>query len=120
MQLSKLPWARFLAEGVLIIVSVYFAIVLEGMSQDRAAKLSAHAALVQMLGDMKEDVAELEQVRAHQLALDKHYAALILWLENPESMPLDSVGDAMDAIFMDNRTFFQDVQRGPRWLLRGS
>jgi len=40
----KLPWARLLSEGALIIVSVYFAIVLEGMSQDREAKLSAHAA----------------------------------------------------------------------------
>ena len=106
MQLSKLPWSKLLAESVLIIVSVYFAIVLEGMSQDRAAKSAAHAALVQMLGDMKEDVAELEQVRAHQLALDKHYTALILWLEDPESMPLDAVGGAMDAVFMDNRTFF--------------
>jgi hypothetical protein len=106
MQLSKLPWAKLLAEGALIIASVYFAIVLEGMSQDRAEKLSAHAALAQMLGDMREDVAELEEIRVHQLALDRQYTALILWLEDPESMPLDSVAEAMDSIFMDNRTFF--------------
>jgi hypothetical protein len=76
------------------------------MSQDRTANLSAHAALVQMLGDMREDVAELDEIRAHQLALDKQYTALILWLENPTSMPLDSVAEAMDSIFMANRTFF--------------
>jgi hypothetical protein len=106
MQISKLPWAKLLAEGGLIIVSVYLAIVLEGMSQDRAARLSAHVALVQMLGDMREDVAELDEVRAHQLAQETHYNALILWLEDPASMPLDSVAEAMDSIFMDNRTFF--------------
>jgi hypothetical protein len=45
----QLPWARLLAEGLLIIVSVYLAIVLEGMSQDRAARREAHTALGQML-----------------------------------------------------------------------
>jgi hypothetical protein len=34
MNLRKLPWAKLLAEGALIIVSVYFAIVLEGMGPD--------------------------------------------------------------------------------------
>jgi hypothetical protein len=45
MKLLKLPWIKLLGEGALIMVSVYFAIVLEGMSQNREARLSAHTAL---------------------------------------------------------------------------
>ena len=73
MKLSNLPWAKLLAEGALIIVSVYFAIVLEGMSQDRQAKLSAHTALVQMLGEMREDSVDVNEIRELQLARDRQY-----------------------------------------------
>jgi hypothetical protein len=106
MTLPKLPWIKLLSEGALIIVSVYLAIVLEGMSQDREATLSAHGALAQMLGEMREDLADIDEIRAHQLAMDKQYTALIQWLANPESMPLNSVAEAMDSIFLANRTFF--------------
>jgi hypothetical protein len=100
----KIPWTRLLIEGALIITSVYVAIVLEGMSQDREARLSAHAAMAQMLGEMREDLADVDEIRAHQLALDKQYTALSQWLANPETMPLDSVAEAMDSIFLGNRT----------------
>lgn len=106
MQLSKLPLAKLLAEGVLIIVSVYLAIVLEGMSQERAARFSAHTALAQMLGEMREDSADVAEIRAHQLVRDKQYTAIDQWLENPEFMPLDSMTEAVDAIFLENRTLY--------------
>jgi len=106
MTLPKLPWARLFSEGALIVVSVYFAIVLEGMSQEREAKLSAHGALAQMLGEMREDLADVDKIRSHQLALDKQYIALSHWLASPESMPHDSVAEAMDSIFLDNRTLY--------------
>jgi hypothetical protein len=50
-------------EGALIIISVYLAIVLEGMSLDREAELSAHTALAQMPGEMREDSADLDEFR---------------------------------------------------------
>jgi hypothetical protein len=106
MTVLKLPWTRLLGEGALIVVSVYFAIVLEGLSQDREARLSAHAALAQMLGEMREDLADIDEIRAHQLALDKQYSDLNQWLASPESMPLDSVAQAMDSIFLANRTLY--------------
>ena len=106
MQLSKLPWAKLLAEGALIIVSVYFAIVLEGMSQDRVARMSAHTALAQMLGEMRKDSADVTEIRAEQLVRDKQYAALDQWLKNPESIPLNSMAEAVDAIFLENRTLY--------------
>jgi hypothetical protein len=44
MKLSKLPRAKLVSEGALEIAAVYLAIVLEGISRDRTAKLSAHTA----------------------------------------------------------------------------
>jgi hypothetical protein len=89
-----------------IIASVYFAIVLEGMSQDREAKLSAHTALAQMLGELREDSADLDEIRQEQLARDKQYVALDQWLALPESMPLDSATETIDSIFHSNRTLY--------------
>jgi len=67
MKFPTLPWARVLAEGALIIVSVYLAIVLEGMSQDREAKQAAHIALAQMLDEMRADRSDVAEIRAEQL-----------------------------------------------------
>lgn len=106
MKLPKLPWRKLLGEGALIIVSVYFAIVLEGMSQDREAKLSAHVALAQMLGEMREDSADLDEIRAEQFVRSKQYADLNQWLASPESMPVESAAEAIDAIFYYNRTLY--------------
>jgi hypothetical protein len=106
MKPSKLPWARLLGEGALIIVSVYFAIVLEGMSQKREAELAAHAALAQMLGEMRDDSADVDEIRAMQFVRDSQYIALDQWLENPESIPLDSMAESFDSIFLSNRTLY--------------
>ena len=106
MKLPNLPWARFIGEGALIIISVYFAIVLEGMSQDRKAELSAHAALAQVLEELRDDLLDVNEIRAYQLVADEKYGALFQWLANPESMPLNSVADAMDTIFLTNRTLY--------------
>jgi hypothetical protein len=106
MTLSKLPWAKLFGEGALIIVAVYFAIVLEGMSQEREAELAAHTALAQMLGEMREDSADVDDIRAMQFVRDKLYIDLDQWLESPESIPLDSMAESVDSIFLSNRTLY--------------
>ena len=105
-KLPKLPWARIIGEGTLIVVSVYLAIVLEGMSQDWAAQQAAHAALAQMLDEMREDSNDLEEIRAEQLERHEQYEVLIKWLRSPDSMPIDSVAAAMDSIISSNRTLY--------------
>jgi hypothetical protein len=95
-----------LSEGTLIIVSVYLAIVLEGVSQDREAKSSAHLALVQMLAELREDSADLEEIREEQLVRSKQYVILDQWLATPESMPLDSIAEMLDLVFFSNRTLY--------------
>ena len=106
MMMPKLPWSRILGEGALIIVSVYLAILLEGMSQEREARTSAHLALVQMLGEMREDSADLEEIREEQLARSKQYENLDQWLAKPDSVPLDSMAETLDLVFFSNRTLY--------------
>ena len=76
MKTPRLPWARILGEGALIIVSVYLAIFLESVSQDRQSRLSANLALVQMLAEMKEDAADVAEIRKVQLERSEQYALL--------------------------------------------
>jgi len=106
MKIPSISWARVLGEGLLIIVSVYLAIFLEGVSQDRQARASAHAALVQMLGEMRKDSADVAEIRELQLTRSRQYEDLDQWLASPESMPLASVGDTLDSIFYSNRTLY--------------
>jgi hypothetical protein len=106
MTLSKLSWAKLIGEGALIIVSVYFAIVLEGMSQKREAELAAHTALAQMLGEMREDSADVDDIRAMQFVRDRQYKDFDQWLESPETIPLDSMAESVDSIFLSNRTLY--------------
>jgi hypothetical protein len=106
MNLPILPWTKLLSEAALIIVAVYLAIFLEGISQDRTVKLSAHTALAQMLGEMIKDRNDVDEIRAEQLVRDQQYLAVEQWLERPESIPLDSMKEAIDAIFLVNRTLY--------------
>lgn len=106
MTTTRLPWARILGEGTLIIVSVYLAIVLEGVSQDRESWSSAHEALVQMLAEMKEDSADFNEIRKEQLVRSRQYMELDQWLASPDSIPLDSAGEMLDLVFFSNRTLY--------------
>lgn len=104
--IPKLPWTRIFGEGALIIVSVYLAIFLEGVSQDREARSSAHLALVQMLGEMRKDAADVQEIREEQLARSGQYEDLDQWLASPGSVPLDSLAETLDLVFFSNRTLY--------------
>jgi hypothetical protein len=106
MNLLTAPWTKLLSEGALIIIAVYLAIYLEGVSQDRAAKLSAHVALAQMLEEMNGDRIDVDEIRTEQLVRDQQYLAVEQWFANPESIPPDSMQEALHAIFLENRTLY--------------
>jgi len=59
-----------------------------------------------MLDQMREDSADLDEIRAEQLERDEQYDNLIQWLANPENMPIDSVAAAVDSIISSNRTLY--------------
>lgn len=104
--IPKLPWTKIFGEGLLIIVSVYLAIFLEGVSQDREAKISAQLALGQMLGELREDSEDVGEIREEQLARNKQYENLDEWFASPDTMPLDAVAETLDLVFYSNRTLY--------------
>lgn len=102
----RLPWRNILVQGLLIVVSVYVAIVLEGLSADRRDAREAREALAQMLGEMRQDRADLQEIRAEQRERDGQYADLDRWLSVPASIPADSFTAALNAITGSNRTLY--------------
>ena len=97
---------RLVGEALLIIVSVYTAIVLEGMSSDRANRASALASLRAVRAELLAD-----QQTARDYALQKEERALLFshlttWLNSDGPIPQDSFGVAFEGILTGNLTAF--------------
>jgi len=105
-------WRRLLSEAVVIVASVYLAIVLEGMSEDSDRASEAVDALVQLVEELRKDRADVSEVIAEQETLSRHYVNLRRWFKDPSSMPTDSVQETLDMVAWSNRTMFP---RGAAW-----
>jgi hypothetical protein len=97
--------AKMVVEFLVILVSVYLAVALEGASQDRTEFEQAVEALTQLLGELREDRTDFRRIVGLQDELGRRYEDLVRWLDNPETMPPDSVGMALTAVW-ENPTLF--------------
>jgi hypothetical protein len=103
---KKTSWRRISGEAVLIISSVFVAIALESAWQDRQDFLAAQGALGQMLEELRQDRADLDEVLAEQRGLDSTYRNVISWLADPESLPEQEFGEAIILLSYSNRTMY--------------
>lgn len=103
---TGIPWARFLAEAVLIVVSVYVAIVLEGLSDHRERRVEANESLRQLRAELVLDRAEARTVLDAQARIADDYARLVAWLESPMAMPADSFGTVLRRVGHSNPTAY--------------
>lgn len=101
-----LPWLRWAGEFVLIVVSVFLGVSLERVSQERADRAAARVALAQLLGELREDLRDIDRIAAKQDSLDGDYTNLARWLAAWPSHPTDSVGDALYRVSAENWTLF--------------
>jgi len=99
-------WRRALGEGAVILASVYLAIFLEGLADQRGREADARAALVQLRAELESDRADLDEILAEQGELAAHYRSLSRWLAEPGAMPFDSVHASLERIAFTNRTMF--------------
>lgn len=106
MALDKMPWRRISGEAVLIIASVFVAIALESAWQDHQSFLSAQGALGQMLEELRQDRADLEEILDEQRSLDATYSRVISWLADPESLPEQEFGEGVEVLSYSNRTVY--------------
>lgn len=102
----SIDWRHMLAEGLLIVGSVYLAIYLEGVRDARERVEEARVGLAQLGTDLREDRRDLQEIVDDQRLLHRLYTDLERWLGTPDSMPADSVGAALDYIASSNRTMF--------------
>lgn len=91
---------------MLIVLSVYLAIVLEGWSQERSEHHEALASLTQLRAELVADRADLQDILEEQRLLSVLYDDLLRWLATPETMPADSVDAALGRLAVSNRTMF--------------
>jgi hypothetical protein len=103
---GRAPWARWLAEFVLIVGSVYLAVYLEGVAAGRADQTAAQVALSQLLGELRGDAQDFDRIIAKQESLHGDYSDLRRWLADPRSYPADSVGAALYRVTAENSTLF--------------
>ena len=96
---------RMVGEFTVILVSVYLAVALERASQSRTEYEEAVEALTQLLGELLEDRADFNRVVGIQDELHQDYLDLERWLDAPQTMPADSVGRALTAVW-ENPTLF--------------
>lgn len=101
-----IPWGRVIAETLLIFGSVYLAIFLDGQAQDRREERKAREALGQLLEELRQDRLDLGEIRSAQEGLSRHYAAILRWLEDPSSIPGDSMSASLTSLEIESRTMF--------------
>jgi len=106
MSKKTIPWMRFLAEAVLIVSSVYLAIVLEGTSTDRGRRAEAVAALTALRAELELDHADAVEILGLQETQIESSERIRLWLSRPASAPADSLSVALLHVLTDNRTMF--------------
>ena len=103
---KEVSWHRFVGEAVLIISSVFVAIALESAWQDRQQFLEAQGALGQMFQELRHDRADLAEILDEQRNLDSTYRKVIGWLADPDSLPEQEFGEAVNLISYSNRTMY--------------
>ena len=82
---------RFGGEAVLIVASVFVAILLESMWQDRAEEIDARESLAQVRLSLLEDRAFFDRVEEEQRAAAEQTRMLLQWFADPETLPNEQV-----------------------------
>jgi len=96
LKINKFRLSKIVGEAALIFVSVFIAIWLESEWQNRADETEAMVALSQLLAELRADQEFEEQVRLDQMAFVETTEKILLWLENSESLPQESVQETVD------------------------
>jgi hypothetical protein len=82
---------RFGGEAILIVVSVFVAILLESMWQDRTEEKEARESLAQVRLSLLEDKEFFDRVEKEQRIAAEQTQLLIQWFSDPETLPKEQV-----------------------------
>jgi hypothetical protein len=102
----RIDWRKLLLNALLLVVSVYVAIVLEGISDKRARHREAVDALSMLRAELALDRQNLDVILDAQRDRDVRHRRIDTWLVEVESIPTDSLAADFRALFSVNRTMF--------------
>lgn len=102
---TDIPWRKLLRDTVVVVGSVYLAIVLEGASDTRARHADAERALGRLATELAQDRADLEVVLQAQRDRHVRHDRIDRWLGDGD-FPADSLSADFTALFSVNRTMF--------------
>ncbi len=87
-------------------LSVFLAVAAEGWWDERGRAADARRVLAQTLEELLADRSDLDEVLALQASRGSQYQNLHRWLFEYGTMPLDSVGEALDSLAWSNSTLW--------------
>lgn len=102
----NVSWVKLLRDAVVVVGSVYLAIVLEGISETRDRRADAEQALVRLHTELQQDRADLDVIMAAQADRQVRHQRIDRWLSRPDAIPADSMTEHFTALFSVNRTMF--------------
>jgi hypothetical protein len=81
---ADIPWLRFCAEGVAIVVSILLAFAIEAWWQRRADTDQEHAFLTALIEDIHSTRLEFERIQSHHQLLFSALESILTWCEAGE------------------------------------
>jgi hypothetical protein len=102
----RIAWRKLLVEAVVLVVSVYVAIFLEGMSDQRTRHREAVQALRMLRAELELDRRNLDVILTAQRDRDVRHRRIDLWLNDIAGAPTDSLVTDVRALLSVNRTMF--------------
>jgi hypothetical protein len=102
----RIDWRKLLLNALVLVASVYVAIVLEGISDQRTRHREAVEALRMLRAELALDRQNLEVILEAQRDRDVRHRRIDLWLADVDMIPTDSLAADFHALFSVNRTMF--------------
>lgn len=102
----RIAWRKLLLEAVVLVASVYVAIVLEGISNERTQHREAVHALGALRAELVLDRQDLDVILQAQRDRDLRHRRIDRWLGDLTTVPTDSLSTDFRALFSVNRTMF--------------
>lgn len=86
--------ADYVYQIVIVIIGVFLGITFESMASERDRTQKAHAALDQLITDLRRDDADMDRIAGQQRGQERDFGEIAAWLADsrePESARIDSL-----------------------------
>jgi hypothetical protein len=90
--------ADYFYQIVILVIGVFLGITFEGIAADWDRAGKAYAAVVQLLGDVKRDSADMTRIIAAQQARVRDFSEIAQWLANPRDLVSARIDSLLESV----------------------